>query len=166
MTYAAPKFSAFRPRVRVKLNEHLTLVCYAPNVDDGLKAERLIEAADELQAKYDAARDEAIAEDMRAQLWSLLVGVEITDEAGDVAQPPKDWRGEIEREGTLDGRFGAQAWGLLFQRQLAARIVRSRTRREGDSRGPKAAGRGHAGRAAHVPVGKGSVSGKRVRAVS
>lgn len=160
-----PAFNPFRPRVRVKLNPNLTLLCYAPSVDDGLKAERMIESADELRQNYDAARDVAVADEMRAQLWSLLVGAEITDEDGAPVPTPKDWRKQLESEGTLDGQFGAEAWGLLFRRQLAARLIGSAARRGSDSGGPAPARQGRRRAGADVPLGKQALSRTRVRPV-
>ncbi len=164
---AAPAFDPFRPRVRVEMTPHLALICYEPTVEDGLRAERIIEASAALRLTYDEARATALAQEMHAQVWALVVGVELKAEGGEQIPTPEDWREQLWAKGSLAEQHGATAWAWLFRRQLAAGARRSQEGSGGSGARPEAARGSKQRKRDAVPVPAASVprSGRSVRAV-
>lgn len=136
----APEFSAFRPRVRVELSPTLTLICYAPTLDEGLRAEQIVAASLELRDAPDPERESALGDEMEAQVWALIVGVEIRSEAGEILPTPDDWREQLWSTGAITDQQGSQAWSWLFRRSLGRGLRRGAPGRGGSAPRPAAAG--------------------------
>lgn len=134
----APEFSPFRGRVRVPVSPHLTVLCYAPSLEEGLQAERMIEAGMELREAPDDERAEALNAEMEAQFWRHVVGVELRDEAGAEMPVPATWRADLWSGGSVSDEQCAGAWVFLFRRQYRDATRSRAAGRAG--RGPRSGG--------------------------